>query len=967
MYPRILLCLFLLYLTAAPTHAADSIDDLIARLSVADKVGQLFIVPFVGTNIAEASNIWELVNDYKIGGVILLAANSNFTNDPSTPQQIADLTNSLQSIAFKANGLPLFIALDHEGDAFPYTRITGGVTPIPSQMAIGATWQPKYAEAVGQIVGEELDALGVNLLLGPNVDVLNTPRPTERGDLGIRVFGGDPYWVSLMGRAYIRGVHQGSGGHVATIAKHFPGHGGSDRLPDNEIATVDKSLQELQRIELPPFFHVMAALPDDVGGQTDGVMSSHIRYRGFQGDIRQFTAPISFDAEGMNLLFRLPEMATWRQLGGLVVSDALGVPAVRKHFDPSRQTFPHRRIAKEAFLAGNDVLSLVQFDARSVWADQFANIKDTATFFQSEYSNNPIFAKRVDEAVTRILRLKLKLNPDFKVEAFQRDPQQAMNVANETRPIINEIAQQSLTLLYPSSADELHVRLAEPPRADEQILIISDVRLSRECYTSDCPPKEMYLPRNMVQETILRFYGSQGSRQILPENISTITFSELKLALRGAIDLPTISVDEAALPAELLAAASLLDPLANTGLSPALEIAATPIITGMASGQDNPLLQLSAVEVRQKIQAAKWLIFATLDLNTRGFSDSDALKLFLSQESGSLRDKNTVVMAFNAPYYLDTTEITKLTAYYGVYSKTPAQVEAAVRALFGEATFGGHSPVSVEGIGYDLADVVAPEPDQPLAVQLVTVSPESHVLPVNVKLQVGPIYDHNGNLVPDDTPVEVTAYLADRRLDTEMGNTLAGMAQTELFLTEVGRVQIMVQAGQAHMAKPLEIVVLAPTPTPTNTPTHTPSPTATDTATPLPPSATPTATHTPIVSPTTTLAKLPPPSMNESSTKRPLDGVDLLTALGATLLAGLLGLSVGQQLTLSYQVRQGLWVLIGGLSAYLLYGAGVLRPETWFMPQPNLWVSRLSMAALAFGFSLMALRLSQVNLTAKRL
>jgi hypothetical protein len=107
--------------------------------------------------------------------------------------------------------------------------------------------------------------------------------------------------------------------------------------------------------------------------------------------------------------------------------------------------------------------------------------------------------------------------------------------------------------------------------------------------------------------------------------------------------------------------------------------------------------------------------------------------------------------------------------------------------------------------------------------------------------------------------------------------------------------------------------------------------------------------------------------MNESSTKRPLDGVDLLTALGATLLAGLLGLSVGQQLTLSYQVRQGLWVLIGGLSAYLLYGAGVLRPETWFMPQPNLWVSRLSMAALAFGFSLMALRLGQVNLTAKRL
>ncbi|MDL1873489.1 alpha/beta hydrolase, partial [Deltaproteobacteria bacterium PRO3] len=83
----------------------------------------------------------------------------------------------------------------------------------------------------------------------------------------------------------------------------LPGHGGSDRLPDNEVATVDKSLQELQRIELPPFFHVTADLSnhpvypsDDQLGMADALMSSHIRYRGFQGDIRQFTAPISFDA-----------------------------------------------------------------------------------------------------------------------------------------------------------------------------------------------------------------------------------------------------------------------------------------------------------------------------------------------------------------------------------------------------------------------------------------------------------------------------------------------------------------------------------------------------------------------------------------------------------------------------------------------------------------------------------------------
>ena len=66
------------------------------------------------------------------------------------------------------------------------------------------------------------------------------------------------------------------------------------------------------------------------------------------------------------------------------ISDALGVLAVRKHYAPALDSFPHRRIAKEAFLAGNDVLSLVQFDLKSIWSDQFANIKDTIFFFRSE-------------------------------------------------------------------------------------------------------------------------------------------------------------------------------------------------------------------------------------------------------------------------------------------------------------------------------------------------------------------------------------------------------------------------------------------------------------------------------------------------------------------------------------------------------------------------------------------------------
>jgi beta-N-acetylhexosaminidase len=317
-------CLLLLSLLipSANLHAQDPDSDLtgraqslLARMTVEQKVGQLFLVTFVGSDASPGTDIAKLIRQDYVGGVVLLASNSNFYNDTDTPRQLADLSNALQTLAMDSGAkVPLFIGLDHEGDAYPYTRVTNGTTPLPNAMAIGATWDPANARDVGQIVGRELAAMGVNLLLGPVVDVLNNPLPSGQGDIGTRTFGGDPWWVGQMGRAYIEGVHQGSNGRVATVAKHFPGHGGSDRLPDEEVATVDKSLQELRRIELAPFFAVTRqdSSPEAV---TDALMSSHIRYRGFQGNLRQFTAPISFDAEGMGAILGLVEFAGWRPTG----------------------------------------------------------------------------------------------------------------------------------------------------------------------------------------------------------------------------------------------------------------------------------------------------------------------------------------------------------------------------------------------------------------------------------------------------------------------------------------------------------------------------------------------------------------------------------------------------------------------------------------------------------------------------
>ena len=280
-----------------------------------------------------------------------------------------------------------------------------------------------------------------------------------------------------------------------------------------------------------------------------------------------------------------------------------------------------------------------------------------------------------------------------------------------------------------------------------------------------------------------------------------------------------------------------------------------------------------------------------------------------------------------------------------------------MRALFGEADFPGASPVSVEGIGYRLVDVLAPDPDQEILIETVEIAPESNIAPVTVKVRVGPIVDHNGHTVPDGTPVEIKATLNQLQLTSAMAPTQAGLAEATLTLIEPGEIEISAVAGQTVNSQKIRVSVLAQ-PTPTFTPvtpmpTQTPAPTPTSTSVPTP---------TDIPSPTPVVEAKPqsPTSTTFLSAKaRPLNSIDLFSALGATLLAGLLGFWLGQQTPkpLSRRVRLGLWTLIGGLLAYLLYGAGWLRPEQWLFDQPDGLTGHLAVAGLAFVFGLVAMGL----------
>lgn len=948
----------LVYLfSAASRGAAQEESDYLERaqeimrgMTIPERVGQLFLITFEGDATGANSDIVDLILRYKVGGVILLAQNDNIVGDGNdVPLAVADLNNRLQRLALLGDSsfitstvtsdaatatpvspspgtAPLFVAIQQDGDGPPFSQIRYGLTELPSPMAIGASWQPHYAEDVGHILGRELSTIGVNMLLGPPLDVLEHPDADNASDLGVRAFGGDPYWVGLMGRAYTTGVHRGSDGRIAVVAKHFPGRGSSDRPLEEEVSTVRKSLDQLREVELAPFFQVTGPALDPLA-TTDALLVTHIRYQGFQGNLRDTTAPVSFDPPALQTLMSLPELEAWRNNGGVTVSDSLGVRAVQKFFDNSGQEFPHRQVAKDALLAGNDVLYIDQFALNDSDMDaQMANLRDSITWFQEKYLTDPAFQQRVDDALLRILQLKLKMyDGDFSLENVLVEASQVQAELRQSQATTLGLAQEALTLISPNP-DELQERIPGPPGPEDQIVIFTDVRQWQQC--SDCPP-EAYIAQDSLQSRMLALYGPDGSAQINPQQLISFTFEDLDEFLAagpGAIPPPTpLPGTPAAEDDDDEGDGTQIDPTPTIDYSPEFQ-------------------------VQSALQNAEWVIFATLN-PLQEQPQSTVIKRFLAQRPDVVRNTRTIVFAYNAPYYLDTTEVSKLTAYYAVYSKIDAFLDISVRTLFQERPARGHSPVDIRATDYELREITQPGANQVIDLFVVRDgSPESPpseapmelVVGDTLRLRTGIITDKNGHAVPDGTPVQFVQQDRLQGFVSVIGErrTVSGVAELDYVLeARTGQFRITATAGDARSSQQLDIaigenvrvVVVTLTPAPTVTVTNTPQPTETPQ---------PTSTVAPTASPTALPVELPPEPITGqiSETARML-----LAVIGSALLinvSGLLLVRTNGRWDRTRFVRLAAWGMILGFSAYNYFALRL--PGTHWIAPLGAWAAFLT-------------------------
>lgn len=789
---------------AAPRIQATNINEqaaaILERMQPEQRIGQLFLVAFKGTDAGPESEIYNLINEHYVGGVVLQAENDNFADSGNILSQTQALTRQLQSnqwavaqqtrtdlvsgASYTPPFVPMFVGISQEGDGYPYDQILNGVTSLPNLMAIGATWNPSLAGEVGKILGSELQSLGINLLFGPSLDILENTYSEGKNNLGTRSFGGDPFWVSEMGKAYIAGIHSSSEGRVAVATTHFPGHGGSDRLPEEEVPTVRKSLEQLKGFELAPFYAVTGNATT-AEATVDALLVSHIRYQGFQGNIRATTRPVSFDPQAFNLLMQLPSISTWRSNGGLMISDNLGSQAVRRFYDLTSQTFDARRVALNAFLAGNDLLYIADFTSGEFPESAEATVQ-TLQFFVDKYREDPAFAQRVDQSVLDILTLKLKLYGDFTLSQTLARADDLANIGKRSS-VVFDVAREAATLISPSS-QELDDLLPDAPSRNDRMVFITDTRPAQQCST--CPAFDT-LPVDALEEVIIRRYGTAGGGQITPAYLTSYSISDLQTMLAGLPGITQMDVD---------------------------------------------------------LSRAHWIVVSLQD-NDPQYPAYRILSQFLSQRPDLFQQKRLIVFAFNAPFYLDATNITKLSAYYALYSKAPAFIDMASYLLFREIRATGALPITVPGV-YDLNSALFPDATQVLQVILDT--PQSGVIPGTgtpespppleyavgdtLSLRTGVILDNNGNPVPDGTPVDFILNQGGETRQTTF--TVQGIARLAFIINQPGVLEVRAECETAKQSNILHFEVpnasgVVPTLAPTETPTPTPTLTPTSTETPL--------------------------------------------------------------------------------------------------------------------------------------
>jgi beta-glucosidase-like glycosyl hydrolase len=327
----LLLCLGALILCSIPGLAAasksvefryffrDEPEETLDRLSLEEKIGQVFIFGFYGDQLEQEYEEW--LQSGRLGNIKI------FLRNVRSKQQIRELTDRISTLALSSpQGIPPFIATDMEGGTVNHIRYSG-IYLAPAAGLLGATGDVEHGRKAARLIALTLYNHGINMNFAPCVDVLTNG---QNRVIGTRSYGSDPEIVTGMARAFIE-EHRRLG--ILATAKHFPGHGMTRYDSHLFSAIVDLDESELARVHIHPY---LSLIEDNA---LDGIMVSHITYSAIDS-----LYPASLSASVIEDYLR-------RGLGfrGIVVTDDLEMEGTQTHAGDIIKAFIL------AFRAGNDL------------------------------------------------------------------------------------------------------------------------------------------------------------------------------------------------------------------------------------------------------------------------------------------------------------------------------------------------------------------------------------------------------------------------------------------------------------------------------------------------------------------------------------------------------------------------------------------------------------------------------------
>ncbi len=371
------------------------VADTLASLSLKEKVGQLF---FCSSALDANEELLERYQRIPYGGIM-------FRGD--TSKNIKERVDFIQHRVT----IPLLISANLESGG---SGIVTDGTNFASQLEVAAANDPEYARQLGDLCGAEGAAVGANYAFAPVVDVqFNWRNPI----INTRTYGSDPQKVLAYASAYLQGIkpHQ-----VAVSIKHFPGDGVDER--DQHLLS---SVNTLSCEAWDRSFGMIYRSLIEQGAQT--VMVGHILLPAYSRRLRpgiqnKDILPASLSPELVTDLLR-------EKLGfnGMVITDSATMTGLGC-------ALPRREIPTAAINAGCDMFLF----GRSLEEDFHALLEDA--------QRGVLPAKRLDEAVTRVLALKASLNLNGR-EEFTREDYASIVGCQKHRALAYACADRAITLV----------------------------------------------------------------------------------------------------------------------------------------------------------------------------------------------------------------------------------------------------------------------------------------------------------------------------------------------------------------------------------------------------------------------------------------------------------------------------------------------------------------------------------------